>query len=77
MTPPRIGRRAVIGVDFGTLSGRAVVVSVDDGTTLGSAVHEYTLGVLTETLPGSGRRRQDWTPSAPRCTTTSAGTGAT
>ena len=34
MTPPRNGRRAVIGIDVGTLSGRAVVVSVDDGTTL-------------------------------------------
>jgi L-ribulokinase len=54
MTSPRKGRRAVIGVDFGTLSGRAVVVDVDDGSTLGSAVHEYAHGVLTETLPGNG-----------------------
>ena len=61
MTPPRRGRRAVIGVGFGTLSGQAVVVSADDGTTLGSAVHGYAHGVLTETLPGSGRRLpHDW-----------------
>jgi L-ribulokinase len=56
MTPPRKCRPAVIGVDFGTLSGRAVVVAVDDGTTLGSAVHEYAHGVLTETLPAKPDR---------------------
>jgi L-ribulokinase len=66
MTSPRKGRRAVIGIDFGTLSGRAVVVSVDDGTTLGSAVHEYGHGVLTETLPGSDRRLpHDWALQVP------------
>jgi L-ribulokinase len=48
-------RRAVIGVDFGTLSGRAVVVRVADGGELGSAVHEYSHGVLTESLPGGVR----------------------
>lgn len=26
--------KAVIGIDFGTLSGRTVVVSVDDGTVI-------------------------------------------
>ena len=66
MTSPRKGRHAVIGIDFGTLSGRAVVVSVDDGTTLGSAVHEYGHGVLTETLPGSDRRLpHDWALQVP------------
>jgi L-ribulokinase len=66
MTSPRKGRRAVIGVDFGTLSGRAVVVDVDDGSTLGSAVHEYAHGVLTETLPGDGTRLpHDWALQVP------------
>ncbi|WP_111765220.1 ribulokinase [Nakamurella deserti] len=44
----------VVGVDYGTLSGRAVVVRVRDGAELGSAVHEYTHGVVSETLPGTG-----------------------
>ncbi len=35
MTLPRKGRRAVVGIDLGPMSGRAVVVSVGDGTTLG------------------------------------------
>ncbi len=45
---------AVVGIDFGTLSGRAVVVAVEDGTELGSAVHEYRHGVVDDRLPGSG-----------------------
>jgi L-ribulokinase len=58
--------RAVVGVDFGTLSGRAVVVRVDDGTELGSAVHEYAHGVVDETLPGTGRRLpHDWALQVP------------
>jgi L-ribulokinase len=66
MTLPRKGRRAVIGVDFGTLSGRAVVVDVDDGSTLGSAVHEYAHGVLTEALPDGGTRLpHDWALQVP------------
>jgi L-ribulokinase len=66
MTLPRKGRRAVIGVDFGTLSGRAVVVDVDDGSTLGSAVHEYAHGVLTEALPDGGARLpHDWALQVP------------
>ena len=44
----------VVGVDYGTLSGRAVVVRVRDGAELGSAVHEYTHGVVAETLPTTG-----------------------
>ena len=58
--------RAVVGVDFGTLSGRAVVVRVDDGAELGSAVHEYAHGVVDETLPGTGRRLpHDWALQVP------------
>ncbi|PRY02291.1 ribulokinase [Allonocardiopsis opalescens] len=46
---------AVIGIDFGTLSGRAVVVRVSDGAELASAVHEFRHGVVETALPGSGR----------------------
>jgi len=44
----------VVGVDFGTLSGRAVVVRVSDGAEVGTAVHEYTHGVIDDTLPATG-----------------------
>lgn len=47
---------AVVGVDYGTLSGRAVVVRVADGEELGSAVHEYAHGVVDEVLPSTGER---------------------
>jgi L-ribulokinase len=42
---------AVVGVDFGTLSGRAVVVRVRDGAELGSATHEYPHAVVDRVLP--------------------------
>jgi L-ribulokinase len=45
---------AVVGIDFGTLSGRAVVVRASDGAELGSAVHEYASGSIERTLPASG-----------------------
>ncbi len=66
MPSERKGRSAVIGVDFGTLSGRAVVVAVDNGEELGSAVHEYPHAVLTDTLPGSTERLpHDWALQVP------------
>jgi L-ribulokinase len=66
VTAPPARRRIVIGVDFGTLSGRAVVVDADDGAELGSAVHEYSHGVVTEALPGTGRRLPpDWALQVP------------
>ncbi|MDT0329356.1 ribulokinase [Nocardiopsis lambiniae] len=43
---------AVIGIDFGTLSGRAVVVRTSDGAELGSAEYVYPHGVITDHLPG-------------------------
>lgn len=59
-------RAAVVGVDFGTLSGRAVVVRVADGAELGSAVHEYAHGVVEETLPATGQRLpHDWALQVP------------
>ncbi|MDA2803007.1 ribulokinase [Nocardiopsis suaedae] len=45
---------AVVGVDFGTLSGRAVVLRVRDGAELGAAEHPYAHAVLTDRLPGGG-----------------------
>ena len=48
--------RYVIGVDYGTLSGRALVVRVADGAELGSAVHPYRHAVVTDAVPGGGRR---------------------
>jgi L-ribulokinase len=58
---------AVIGIDFGTLSGRAVVVRVSDGAELGSAVHEYPHAVMDERLTaGDGRALPpDWALQAP------------
>jgi L-ribulokinase len=50
-----------IGVDFGTLSGRAVIVEVANGKELATAVHEYSNGVIDETLPGTDIRLEpDW-----------------
>ena len=43
---------AVVGIDFGTLSGRAVVVSVADGKILASAEHTYPHGVIDRELEG-------------------------
>ena len=55
----------VVGVDYGTLSGRAVVVRVADGAELGSAVHDYTHGVLTESLPDGTPLGHDWALQVP------------
>jgi L-ribulokinase len=52
---------AVIGVDYGTLSGRALVVRVADGAELGTAVHEYAHGVMDARLAATGERLPpDW-----------------
>ncbi|WP_394160100.1 ribulokinase [Galactobacter valiniphilus] len=47
---PGAGKKHVIGVDFGTLSGRAVVVRVEDGAQLGSAEHAYGHAVMDSVL---------------------------
>lgn len=58
--------RYVIGVDYGTLSGRALVVRVADGAELGSAVHPYRHAVVTDAVPGGGRRLPpDWALQVP------------
>ncbi len=45
--------KAVIGIDFGTLSGRAAIFRVRDGALLADDVMQYPSGVL-ETLPEGG-----------------------
>src|SRR3954454_2674911 len=57
---------AVVGVDFGTLSGRAVVVRVSDGAELGSAVHPYAHAVVERELPATGELLPpDWALQIP------------
>jgi L-ribulokinase len=56
---------AVVGVDFGTLSGRAVVIRVSDGAELASAVHSYRHGVLDEALPTGEPLGRDWALQVP------------
>ena len=56
---------AVIGVDFGTLSGRAVVVRVRDGQELGSAVHDYPHAVLDSALPTGQPLPPEWALQVP------------
>jgi L-ribulokinase len=60
-----IDHPAVIGIDFGTLSGRAVVVRVADGAELGDAVHEYSHGVLDRALPTGEPLPHDWALQVP------------
>lgn len=50
-----------IGIDFGTESGRALLVDTRDGREVATAVHEYSSGVIDETLPTSGKKLPpDW-----------------
>jgi L-ribulokinase len=57
---------AVVGVDFGTLSGRAVVLRASDGEELGSAVHPYRHGVVDRMLPdGRTRLPPEWALQVP------------
>ena len=56
----------VIGVDYGTLSGRALLVRVSDGAEIASAVHEYSHGVMEDTLPATGKKLPpDWALQMP------------
>lgn len=60
-------RKYAIGVDYGTASGRVVLVDVADGVILASAVHPYSHGVITETLPDSDVGLEpDWALQDPR-----------
>jgi L-ribulokinase len=57
--------RFVVGIDFGTLSGRALVVRTSDGAEVGTAVHEFSHGVMDETLPDGTRLPPDWALQEP------------
>jgi L-ribulokinase len=58
---------AVVGVDFGTLSGRALVVRVSDGAELGTATHDYAHGVMDECLAATGEPLPpDWALQDPQ-----------
>jgi L-ribulokinase len=62
-----MGRKYVLGLDFGTESGRALLVAVDNGEEVATAVEPYPHGVIDETLPGTGQRLEpDWALQDPR-----------
>ena len=65
--PQVLADTAVVGVDFGTLSGRALVVRVSDGAELGTATHDYAHGVMDECLAATGEPLPpDWALQDPQ-----------
>ena len=62
-----MGRKYVLGLDYGTESGRALLVAVDNGEEVAMAVQPYPDGVIDGALPGSGKRLEpDWALQNPR-----------
>lgn len=62
-----MGRKYVVGLDFGTESGRALLVAVDNGEEVATAVQEYPDGVIDVALPGSGVKLEpDWALQNPQ-----------
>ena len=62
-----MGRKYVLGLDYGTESGRALLVAVDNGEEVATAVQAYPDGVIDVKLPGSGKRLEpDWALQNPR-----------
>lgn len=62
-----MGRKYVLGLDFGTESGRALLVAVDTGEEVATAVQAYPDGVIDDALPGSGvKLGPDWALQNPR-----------
>jgi len=56
-----MGRKYVLGLDFGTESGRALLVAVDNGEELATSVVPYAHGVIDTALPGTGQKLPpDW-----------------
>ncbi len=62
-----MGRKYVLGLDYGTESARALLVAVDNGEEVATAVEAYPDGVIDTELPGSGKRLEpDWALQNPK-----------
>lgn len=62
-----MGRKYVIGLDYGSESGRAILVAVDNGEEVAMAVQPYPDCVIDVALPGSGKKLgPDWALQNPR-----------
>lgn len=62
-----MGRKYVLGLDYGTESARALLVAVDNGDEVATAVERYPDGVIDDVLPGSGKKLPpDWALQNPR-----------
>jgi len=62
-----MGRKYVIGLDYGTESGRALLVAVDNGEEVATSVVPYADCVIDHVLPGTGRQLEpDWALQNPR-----------
>ena len=62
-----MGRKYVLGLDYGTESARALLVAVDDGEEVATAVEPYPDGVIDVELPVSGKKLEpDWAVQNPR-----------
>ncbi|MBX7258689.1 MAG: ribulokinase [Candidatus Hydrogenedentes bacterium] len=62
-----MGRKFVLGLDYGTESARALLVAVDNGEEVGIAAEPYPDGVIDVALPGSGKKLgPDWALQNPR-----------
>ncbi|MDN4524255.1 ribulokinase [Fictibacillus fluitans] len=55
-----MGKKYVMGVDFGTESGRVLLVEADTGKEVATNVTAYKHGVLDKTLPGGTPLGTDW-----------------
>ncbi len=62
-----MGRKYVLGLDYGTESGRALLVAVDNGEEVASAVERYPDVVIDDVLPTSGKKLEpDWALQNPQ-----------
>lgn len=62
-----MGRKYVLGLDYGTESARALLVAVDNGEEVATAVERYPDGVIDDVLPGTGKKLPpDWALQNPR-----------
>ena len=62
-----MGRKYVLGLDYGTESARALVVAVDNGEEVATAVERYPDVVIDDVLPSTGKKLPpDWALQNPR-----------